>query len=87
MLNARAMAHAAATIIAAMFVVCRIVAWISPSFLFALAQSWFHTVSLEPLQTMVSISFGTELLGFVSAVILTWVVTYLTILLYNKWAK
>ncbi len=87
MLNARAFANAATTVIVVIFVICRLVAWVAPEFLFQVGQSWFHTIQLESSQMSSSLSFGTLLLGLVSAAVVTWFITYALIVLYNKWAE
>lgn len=87
MLNAKAFANAATIVVVAAFIICRIAAWIIPSFLFQVGQSWFHTIQMEPGQITGSLTFGALLLGLISAAIVTWLMAYSIITLYNKWAK
>jgi len=58
-----------------------------PDLLFAVAQSWMHTINLNLVKANFSPDLGSIILGLVSAVVLTWVTTYGTIELYNRWAK
>lgn len=87
MLNAKAFANATTAVGVIVFIICRLIAWIAPNFLFQIGQSWFHTIQLESSQMSNSVSVGILLLGLVSAVIVTWLITYGTISLYNKWAE
>lgn len=87
MLNANAFANATASVAVGFFIVCRVVAWLAPDFLFQIGQSWVHTVELESTQVTGSFAFGPLLLGLVSAAVVTWVVTYVTVVLYNKWSE
>lgn len=87
MLNAKAFANAAAAVMAIWIVACALLAYIAPDLLFTIAQSWTHSMNLEALRSTFAPDAGLLLLGFVSAVGLTWVTTYATIALYNKWVK
>ncbi|MDO8461219.1 MAG: DUF5676 family membrane protein [bacterium] len=87
MLNAKAFANAATLIMAVWVVVCAIFAYIAPNLLFTIAQSWTHTMNLEVLKDSFNPSLGSLLLGLVSATSLTWVTTYATITLYNRFKK
>lgn len=87
MLNAKAFANATAAIMGIWVIGCAALAYIAPDLLFTVAQSWTHTMNLEVLKAGFVLNLGTLLLGFVSAVGLTWITTYGTITLYNKWAK
>lgn len=87
MLNAKAFANAAATIMAVWVVACALLVYVAPGLLFTVAQSWTHAMNLEVLRSTFVPNAGSLLLGFISAVGLTWVTTYSTIWLYNRWAK
>lgn len=87
MLNAKAFADAAATVMAVWVVACALLSYIAPDLLFAIAQSWMHTVNLETVKTTFSPNLGVLLLGLITASGLTWVTTYATIVLYNQWEK
>lgn len=87
MLNAKAFANAASAVMAIWVVVCAFLSITMPDLLFTVVQSWMHTINLEPVKATFTPNLGSLLLGLVSAVGLTWVTTYGTISLYNKWAK
>ena len=87
MLDAKAFANAAATVMAGWVVACAALSYIAPDLLFSIAQSWMHTINLEVAKTTFSPNLGLLLLGLVTATGLTWVTTYGTFSLYNKWAK
>lgn len=87
MLNAKAFANASTVVVLALYVVCRIASLVAPDFLFGIAQSWFHTFSVESLKGTEPLVLGVFLFGGVSLAVLTWVTTYVTIVLYNRWAK
>lgn len=87
MLNAKAFANATSAVMAVWVVGCALLAYVAPDLLFTIAQSWSHSVNLEAVRTTFSPSLGILILGFVSAVGLTWITTYGTIAIYNKLAK
>lgn len=87
MIASKAFAHAAATVAAGAYVVCRLLASIAPNFLFAVGQSWFHTVDLSAIRGAGGMTFGAFVLGLVSSVAAAWVGAYALAELYNRWAK
>lgn len=87
MLNAKAFANATSAVMGIWVVFCALLSYIAPDLLFSLAQSWMHTINLETVKTTQSPSLGSLILGFATAVGLTWITVYGTISLYNKWAK
>ncbi len=87
MLNAKAFANATTAVMAVWIIACALLAYVAPDLLFTVAESWAHSMNLEALRSTVTPNLGSLLLGFVTAVGLTWVTTYATIALYNKWAK
>ncbi|OGE37770.1 hypothetical protein A3B45_04755 [Candidatus Daviesbacteria bacterium RIFCSPLOWO2_01_FULL_39_12] len=87
MLNAKAFANAASSVMAIWVVACAMLSYIAPDLLFNIAQSWMHTINLESVKTAFTPSLGSIVWGLVSAVGLTWVTTYGMITLYNRWAK
>lgn len=87
MLNAKAFANAASAVMAVWVVVCALFAYIAPDLLFNLAQSWMHTINLESVRSTTAPSFISVIWGLVTAVALTWITTFSTIYLYNKWVK
>lgn len=87
MLNAKALANAAATVMGVWVLACALLSYLAPDLLFSVAQSWMHTINLEVAKTAFNPSLGSLILGLVTAVALTWVTMYATIALYNRWAK
>lgn len=87
MLNAKAFANATAAVMGVWVIVCALLAYIAPDLLFTVAQSWIHAMNLEAFRSTFTPNVESLLLGFVSAVGLTWLTTYGTIWLYNRWAK
>ncbi|MDP3940951.1 MAG: DUF5676 family membrane protein [bacterium] len=87
MLNAKAFANASTAVILVLYVVCRVASLVAPDFLFSIARSWFHTFSVDSLKGVAPIDMATFLFGGVSLAVLVWVTTYVTIVLYNRWAK
>lgn len=87
MLNAKAFANATASVMGIWVIGCAILSLIAPDILFAVAQSWMHNINLQVVKTTFNPDFGSLLLGFVTAVGLTWATTYGTITFYNRWAK
>lgn len=87
MLNAKAFANAVTAVMAVFYIVCWLISTMAPDFVFAISQSWFHSISLESLKSSTPMSFGPALMGIVTLSALTWVTTYATIWLYNQWAK
>lgn len=87
MLNAKAFANATTTIMALFYVGCVLISYLAPDLIFNLARSWMHTVNMESIKTIFSPNVGSLIYGFVSATGLTWITTYITIILYNRWAR
>ena len=87
MLNAQAFATALTTVTLVVYVVCRVVSFIAPDFLFSVAKSWFHTLNVDSLKGTAPVDMGTFLLGAITLAVLVWVTTYASATLYNKWTK
>ena len=87
MLNSKAFANAATAVVAGLYVACVLLSYISPDFLFGIAQSWIHSLNLEAVKGSTPMSTNTLIIGLLTISLLTWVVTYATIELYNRWAK
>ena len=87
MLNTKAFANAATVIMAVFYIACALLSYISPNFIFGLANSWIHTLNIEAIRIDVQPNIGTLTYGLVSISLLTWVTTYAMIWLYNRWAK
>jgi hypothetical protein len=86
MIKPSVLANAVATVVAAGYVLCRLVAAVVPRFLFDVGQSWFHTLNLEPIRTTGPMSVAMFVLGLVTSVIVSWVGAYDTAELYRRWA-
>ncbi len=87
MLNEKAFANATTVIMAVFYIVCVLLSYLAPDLIFSLAKSWMHTVSMESIKTTFSPDLGSLVYGFISATGLTWITTYVTIVLYNRWAR
>ena len=87
MLNAKAFANAASLVMAVWVVGCALLTYVMPDLLLSISQSWTHTINLGAVRAPFNPGLGSLILGFVSAVGLTWVTTYGTVALYNKFAK
>lgn len=87
MLKPVVLANAATTVMVSLYVVCRIVSLIAPDFLFTVARSWFHTLSLDSSRGTTPMESGTFLFGLITLSVLVWVTTYATVDLYNRWLK
>lgn len=87
MLNAKAFANAAAIVMAIWVVVCVLLSYLMPDLLFAVAQSWMHTINLEGVKTAFTPDLGSLILGLVTAIGLTWVFIYSVIEIYNRLTK
>lgn len=87
MLNPKAFANAVSIITAVWFVGCWLLSLLIPDLIFNIGQSWMHTINLSAVKTTLTLDPGSFIVGLVTLVGLTWVTTYATIVLYNKWAK
>ncbi|HEU5305673.1 MAG TPA: DUF5676 family membrane protein [Gemmatimonadales bacterium] len=87
MVRSYALANAVATVVAAGYVLCRLIGVVAPQFLFDVGQSWFHTLNLEPVRATRPMSVGMLALGLVSSVVVSWVAAYGTAELYRRWAR
>ncbi|KKS62100.1 MAG: hypothetical protein UV29_C0023G0003 [Candidatus Collierbacteria bacterium GW2011_GWD2_42_50] len=80
MLSAKTFANATTTIMVVFYIACWLISTLAPDLIFGIANAWMHSINIESL-----ISFGTVLWGLISISLLTWITTYATIRLYNKW--
>lgn len=87
MLNEKAFANAASAVVAVWFMVCWLLSLLIPNFIFSIGQSWMHTVNLSAAKTTLTLDLGSFIVGIVTLVGLTWVTTYATVVLYNRWSK
>lgn len=87
MIKSIVLANALATVVGAGYILCRLVAAVAPEFLFNVGQSWLHTVNLAPLRTTSPMPTGMFVLGLVTSVVVSWILTYATAKLYERWAS
>lgn len=81
------LANALTTVSLGLYVVCRVLTLVVPDLIFNIGQSWFHTFSIDTLQTAAPFDAGTFIFGAVTLGIITWATTYLAAALYNNWSK
>jgi len=84
--NPTATANAAGVTTAIVFVLCRILVSLFPDLSFAIAQSWFHGITLSKLDTL-SLTFSSFVLGLISSTITAWVIGYIFAKVYNSFVK
>ena len=87
MLNAKAFANAATAVTAIFYVICAALSYFASDLIFNIAKSWMHSVNIESIKATFNPGFGSLFWGLVTLSVITWVTTYATIALYNKWAK
>lgn len=87
MLNSKAFANAATIVAAVFYIICLVISVIAPDLLFSVANSWMHSINLEPIKALSAPSAGSQVWGFITISGLTWITTYITIELYNRFAK
>ena len=85
MLYAKAFAHAITAVVLALYIICRVASLLAPDFLFNVASSWFHTFNVDSLQGTEPMELGTFIFGGITLAFITWITTYTTIVLYNRW--
>lgn len=84
-LNEKALASASGIFTGIIYVFCAAGVALFPGFAKALTVSWFHGVDLGKIWT--GAPRGNFILGFLSAVILSWLAGWLFAKLYNKLIK
>lgn len=87
MLNVKAFANAATVVTVVFYVICALLSYAAPDLIFSISRSWIHSINLESVRAPFNPDLGLLLWGLVSLAVITWVTTYATIALYNKWAK
>lgn len=87
MLNAKAFANAATVVTVVFYVICALLSYAAPDLIFSISRSWIHSINLESVRAPFNPDLWLLLWGLVSLAVITWVTTYATIALYNKWAK
>ena len=87
MLKPQALANAVTLVFVVAYVICGIVAFVAPDFLFSIANSWFHAIDLAAVKATTPMEFGTFVFGIVTFGAYIWILTYAAASLYNKFAK
>lgn len=87
MLNAKAFANAVTAVTAVFYLACVLVSYLAPDIVFGIAQSWMHSVNLDSIRSTQAMSLGATIWGLVTISLFTWLTAYITIWLYNRWAK
>jgi len=87
MLKPVAFANAFALVGLGLYIGCRMLTLIVPDLLFAVGQSWFHTLNLEAARGVAPMDVNTFLLGGITFGALAWVTGYAFAYLYNNFAK
>ncbi len=82
----RATAHAVATTVGTLYVVCRMAVAFFPDLAMSVAQSWFHGLELGKVSDW-NLSLESFILGFVTSVVGTWLVGYVFATTYNYFNK
>lgn len=70
-----------------LYVICRVLSLIIPDLLYAVGQSWFHTLSINSVMTVTPMDISTFLLGGITFSGLIWVSAYTAASLYNNFTK
>lgn len=84
-LNEQAFANASAVLTAIVYVVCAILVAAFPGVFKIVGQSWFHGVDLGLIWT--GSPRGNFIVGFITAVIGTWLAGWVFAWLYNNFVK
>lgn len=87
MLKPIAFAHAVTIVTAGFYVVCLLLVYTAPGFVFGIAESWVHGIDLEAVRATTPVSLGRAVWGLITITVVTWVTTYATIALYNRLQK
>lgn len=87
MLNATAFAHAATLVTAVFYVICVVLSYLAPDFLFGIGRSWMHSINLESVKATTMPDLATVGWGLITISAVTWVTTYAVIWLYNRFAR
>lgn len=87
MLKSIPFANAVTVVTVVVFIICVLLAYFAPNFLYGIANSWFHGFNLQSVRTATPPPVNSVIYGLITMAVLTWVTTYVTIELYNRWAK
>lgn len=87
MLNAKSFANAVTVVSAVAYLLCELFSHAVPGMYWYFLNSWAHGINLEKIQLERFMSLEIVLFGFASFSILVWILTYLTVRLYNQFSK
>jgi len=83
-LNPIAVANALSITTGLFYVACRVLVGIFPNFMFAVAQSWFHSFAIAEYDSGTgSLTTQAFWVGLISSVAFTWVTGYIFAKIYN----
>lgn len=84
-LNELAFANASAVLTGAVYIACSLLVALFPDYFRIVGQSWFHGIDISLIWT--GEPRGNFLIGFVTAVVGTWLAGWVFVRLYNQFAK
>ncbi|MCL4354826.1 DUF5676 family membrane protein [Patescibacteria group bacterium] len=86
MLKSVPFANAVAVVSAVFFVICTLLTYISPDLTGIFVQAWFHNFGLSSVKP-IQLSLNLFLVGFISVALVSWVGAFVTVEVYNRFAK
>ncbi len=87
MLKPQALANAITTVFIVAYLICGVIAFVAPDFLYSIANSWFHAIDVASVRATTPMGFGTFVFGVVTFGAYIWILTYAVASLYNKFTK
>lgn len=84
--NPTTAANAAAATAAVIYVACALFFMVAPGLSMAITKTWFHGIDISLIDARTT-TFGSFILGLVTATIGAWIVGYIFAFFYNKFAK
>lgn len=84
-LNEQAFANASAIVTAVVYIACSLLVALFPGVFKIVSQSWFHGIDLGLIWT--GSPRGNFLIGFITAVIGTWLAGWIFAWVYNQFVK
>lgn len=87
MIKPVALANAITVIFVVAYTSCGVLALAVPDLYWGILSSWFHGISTEAVKSTAPMSIGTFIFGVVTFSAYVWVVSFLGVNLYKKFAK
>lgn len=87
MLKSVSFANAVTSVTVVFYIICILLAYLVPDFLFDIANSWFHGFNLQSVKATTPPPINSAIYGLITMAVVTWITTYVTIELYNRLAK